>query len=76
MSAPCNSLNNAGANVSVIKEDLPEPETPVTAIIQPNGMLTSKSARLFCRAPNIVNCLSSEGSTLSLGRGISLRPDK
>ena len=33
--------------VEVTNEDLPEPDTPVTATMQPRGILTSMSCRLF-----------------------------
>ena len=46
-SVPWSSLRSAGASVSVTKDDFPDPETPVTATMQPRGILTSMSWRLF-----------------------------
>ena len=75
-SAPCNSLNNAGAKVPVTSDDFPEPDTPVTAIIQPSGISTSRSRKLFCLAPLIVSILSTSGVAGSSGRGIAFRPER
>ncbi|CRH47361.1 Uncharacterised protein [Chlamydia trachomatis] len=44
---PC-SINSStqGTSVSLIREDFPEPETPVTTVICPNGIETVRSLRL------------------------------
>ena len=43
LSLPCKSLNRAGASVEAIREDFPEPETPVIETMQPSGIATSIS---------------------------------
>ena len=75
-SVPWSSLRSAGARVSVTNDDLPEPDTPVTATMQPIGISTSMSWRLFCLAPEIVTHLSFVGSTLSSGIGMLCLPDR
>ena len=75
-SVPCSSLRSAGASVSVTNEDFPDPETPVTATMQPIGISTSMSWRLFCLAPEIVTHLSFAGSTLSSGIGMVCLPER
>ena len=42
--------------MSLTSVDLPEPETPVTAVSTPSGKETSMSCRLFSRAPCTVSC--------------------
>ena len=75
-SVPCSSRCRTGASVPVTREDLPDPETPVTATMQPSGILTSRSWRLFCLAPFMTSHRSSWGLNLSSGRGISDLPDR
>ncbi len=41
--------------VSKARDDLPEPETPVTAMTLLCGSLRSKPLRLFCLAPSIMS---------------------
>ncbi len=60
----------------MISDDFPEPDTPVTEIIQPRGMSTVRSVKLFCLAPNIVSCLLGSGVARSCGIGILLRPER
>ena len=43
--------------ISLMSEDLPEPETPVTAVKVPSGIETSIFFRLFCAAPLTVRVL-------------------
>ena len=38
--------------ISLTSDDLPEPDTPVTHVSVPSGMLTSTLRRLFSRQPN------------------------
>ena len=45
--------DNAGNNVLVISDDLPEPETPVMITIRPRGSSAVMSFRLFSRAPTM-----------------------
>ena len=40
VSALCRALCSEGASIPDTREDLPEPETPVTEVIQPNGKST------------------------------------
>ena len=42
--------SSAGTSVSAMREDLPEPETPVTATRRPRGKLAVRSRRLFVEA--------------------------
>ena len=56
-------------------EDFPEPETPVTAVKQPNGNSTSMLSKLFCLAPNILRW-PLNGFTRSVGTGIDLFPER
>ena len=76
VSLPCISRNSAGAKVEATKEDLPEPDTPVTATIQPSGIDTSMLRRLFSLAPKICIHRPSSGVFLSSGIGIFSLPDK
>ena len=43
--------------MSLISEDLPEPETPVTQVNRPRGMRASMSLRLCWRAPSTTSHL-------------------
>ena len=75
-SVPWSSLFRIGAIVPVTKDDLPEPETPVTATMQPRGIPTSMSWRLFCLAPLTTSHLSLSGVALSSGRGMCDSPER
>ena len=44
--------------------------------MQPRGMSTVRSVKLFCLAPRIVSCFFSSGSARSFGIGILLRPER
>src|SRR3972149_6441566 len=61
--------------VSLIRVDLPEPETPVTTTNEPRGMCTSFFLRLFPRAQRSLIKLPL-APRLSEGIGIPRRPDK
>jgi hypothetical protein len=57
MRAPL-SWRLADANsVSIVKVDLPDPDTPVMQVKVPSGMLAVTSFRLFARAPVTVSFL-------------------
>ena len=62
--------------VEVTSEDFPDPETPVTATMQPRGILTSMSCRLFWRAPVTTSQRSSSGVARSSGRGMLSLPER
>ena len=54
-SAPKKRLRAARSRISNIRDDLPEPETPVTATSLPNGMRTVMFFRLCSRAPQMTS---------------------
>ena len=58
-----------------MRDDLPEPETPVIDVKQPSGMLTSMLLRLLCWAFLISNHFPF-GVILSFGGSIERRPDR
>jgi hypothetical protein len=47
----CSLFESALCTMSLISVDLPEPDTPVTAVNTPSGSLTSIDLRLCCVAP-------------------------
>ena len=51
--------------MSKAKEDLPEPETPVTTVTALCGMRSAMFFKLFCRAPSMTRsaCGDSEGGS-------------
>ena len=51
--ARCSRLATALYSTSLTSVDLPEPDTPVTALNTPSGTLTSMFCRLCCAAPSI-----------------------
>ena len=58
VSALCSALCSAGANIPDTSDDLPEPETPVTAVIQPKGNVALIDCKLLCLAPlTLIFCL-------------------
>ena len=63
--------------MSLTSVDLPDPETPVTAISVPSGKSTVMSRRLCSRAPTTVSlrCLFDPAAGCS-GSGISRLPDR
>ena len=74
-SVPLNWRCKDGAKILDTREDLPEPETPVTAVKHPNGNSTSMLARLFCLAP-ITLRWPFVGVVLSSGTGIERLPER
>ena len=73
VSALCRALCSEGASIPDTKEDFPEPETPVTEVIQPNGKSTLIDCKLLCLAPLIL-ILFLLGFFLLLGGSIFSRP--
>ena len=71
----CRTLVARLTRMSVMSDDLPEPETPVTATILPSGTSASMFFRLFSRAPRIQMLLPLP-SRRSFGTGIWRRPDR
>ena len=47
VSALCKVLCKTGAKIPEINDDFPEPETPLTAVIQPSGKSTFTDCRLL-----------------------------
>ena len=58
-----------------MREDLPEPDTPVTQVKVPRGMETSTCRRLFSAAPRMVSVWPLPARRWA-GTGIVLRPDR
>ncbi len=76
VSALCRALCNDGANIPDTREDFPEPETPVTEVIQPSGKSTLIDCKLLCLAPFIF-ILSLVGFFLFVGNFVFFfRPAK
>jgi hypothetical protein len=61
--------------MSLTSVDFPDPDTPVTAIMQPSGKVTSMSDRLFSLAPRTTTLWPVPGRRRS-GNGILRRPDR
>ena len=59
-----------------ISVDLPEPETPVTQVSSPIGMLRSTPCKLFPVAPRTRSCLSGSGLPRVAGISIFSFPDR
>ena len=55
------------------RDDFPDPETPVTAVMQPMGKDTSMFCRLLCWAPFTFSFFLP-GLVRLLGHGMDLRP--
>ena len=70
-----NRLASAGASVSVIRELLPEPETPVTTVSVPMGTSSVTLFRLFSLAPVIFN-VPRPGLRRVSGTAMRRRPDR
>ena len=66
--------NKFGIGVILIKDDLPEPETPVTHVKTPTGIFTVIFCKLFLYAPSI--SIKFLGFTEFFGKFIDLWPDK
>ena len=62
-----------GRTISLTREDLPEPLTPVTAVMSPTGMRASMPFRLFWRQSLTENHLPS-GCFLTAGTSIFRLP--
>ena len=69
-----NSFASFLYKISLMRELFPEPETPVTQVITPNGIFTSIFFRLFSCAPTIFR--NPEGFSLFSGTGILIFPLK
>ena len=62
--------------MSLTSVDLPEPDTPVTAVNTPSGKVTSTSRRLCSRAPWTVSSRPLVRGRRTGGTGISRRPER
>lgn len=62
--------------MSLTSVDLPDPETPVTAVRTPSGKETSMSRRLFSRAPCTVRLRAGSTGRRTSGVGIDRLPDR
>ena len=71
--APLSSPASFLYRISLISDDLPEPDTPVTQTNLPSGMSTVTFFRLFCFAPTIVIFLPLPARRFS-GTGIVRAP--
>lgn len=60
--------------MSLTSVDLPEPETPVTAVRTPSGKETSMSRRLFSLAPITVSCRAGSTGRRISGTGMERLP--
>lgn len=74
--APLSSRARCVYRMSFTSVDLPEPETPVTAVSTPSGKDTSMSWRLFSRAPCTVSLRLWSAGRRTSGSGISFLPDR
>ena len=68
-------VGESRASVSVIKELLPDPETPVTTVSVPMGISTVTFCRLFSRAP-VSFSEPRPGLRRCVGTSMRLRPDR
>ena len=68
-------LERAGYKMSMINEDLPDPDTPVTAVKMPRGKDTSIFFKLWWVAP-VIFIDSFEPFLLFLGIGMLSLPDR
>ena len=75
VSALCNERCNIGARIPDTREDFPDPETPVTDVMQPSGNSTFIDCKLLCLAPLIL-ILSLVGFFLLSGGCIAFLPLK
>ena len=74
--APLSFSATCRNSVSLISVDLPEPETPVTQVMRPNGMSTLTLRRLLPVAPTIRSRRFFCGGVRSSGTSMRLRPDR
>src|SRR6266480_7778793 len=72
--APFSSRASALYKMSLTRVDLPEPDTPVTAMKQPSGNATSTPRRLCSLAPLTTISLPLAGLRRTAGNGIDSRP--
>src|ERR1700733_1263447 len=70
----CSIRLSAGYNVALISDDLPAPDTPVTATITPSGISTVTLRRLCSLAP--VSLTQLVGSRRLSGTSIRSAPDR
>ena len=73
--ARCRCWASDRSKMSFTSVDLPDPDTPVTAIRHPSGNETSMSLRLCSRAPRTVTTSPSPGRRRA-GTGIDRLPDR
>src|SRR6266581_3855482 len=71
---PCSSLASAAYRMSLTSVDLPDPETPVTAMKVPSGNATSTRRKLCSVAPLTTTSLLLETLRRLAGNGIDSRP--
>ena len=62
--------------VSITKEDFPPPETPVTQVKVPSGILAVMFLRLFALAPITFNLRSFTTGLRVVGTAISRAPER
>src|SRR3546814_11306299 len=72
--APLISLAASAYRVSLIRVDLPEPETPVIAVHSPEEIVRSTSVRLLPDAPSRLSCIFSLGLWRCFGTSICRPP--
>ncbi len=70
------SLARTEYRMSLTREDLPEPETPVTAVSTPSGKETSCPVRLFARGATTFSIRSLSTGRRTAGTGISSSPER
>ena len=70
-----NSELKDGARIPETSDDFPEPETPVTEVIQPSGNSTFIDCKLLCLAP-LIFILSLVGFFLLTGGSMAFLPLK
>ena len=75
LSELCRWRCNTGERIPDISEDLPDPETPVIEVKQPNGIWTSILVKLLCLAPLISNHFL-DGDIRVDGGLMERRPDR
>ena len=74
--APFKALAAMGYKVLLIRVDLPEPETPVTQVIRPIGMVKLTFCRLLPLAPRMRSCLAGFCGRRRVGTAIPSLPDR
>ena len=61
--------------ISLMREDLPDPDTPVTQVKVPRGKVTSSPSRLFSAAPRITRLWPLPARRWA-GTGMLLAPER